>query len=507
MQKKRFALVSVYDKNNLDKICELFKKYNIEIISTSTTSRYIKKIGYKCQEVSNFIKFKEILDGRVKTLHPLIHASLLFDRNNKNHSQTFKKLNFPEIDFLIINLYPFESTLNKKLNFKKIIEFIDIGGTALLRSAAKNFKTVTAICNILDYEIFKKNMVQNKGKTSFSFRKHMAAKIFDSTSSYDKIISNWINKNKKNIKILNHEKKYLRYGENPHQKSYFYQSKSNNHLYTAAQIKNKSLSYNNILDIDAAYNCIREFEKPTCVIIKHNTPCGVASDTNIYRAFNKAFDADNVSAFGGIVALNRKVNEKIAKLLITNFFEIIIAPDITTKSKKILEKKEKLIFIKSKKIKNDNNLEIKSVNWGFLIQEKNTTLLSKKIIKCVSNKKATEKQINDLIFALKVAKHAKSNAIVIANNYQTIGVGTGQTSRIESTKIALSKISNKKKKLSFVAASDAFFPFTDSIKLLIKKNCKAIIQPSGSINDKKIIDFCNFNKISLYFTNFRFFKH
>jgi phosphoribosylaminoimidazolecarboxamide formyltransferase/IMP cyclohydrolase len=507
MHKQRFALVSVYNKSNLEKICDLFKKNNIEIISTGLTAKHIIRIGYHCFEVSSFTKFKEILDGRVKTLHPLIHASLLFDRKNKNHLKLFKKLNFPEINFVVVNLYPFEKTLMSSSNKKKCIEMIDIGGTTLLRSAAKNFNSITAISNINDYDIFIKNMKKNHGKTSMSFRKKMAAKVFEHTSSYDNLVSNWINKDNNNLKIINHEKKILRYGENPHQKSFFYKKKFNKNLFNNLLQQDKKLSFNNIVDVDSAYECLREFNEPTCVIIKHNMPCGVASDSKIEKAFIKAYNTDSISAFGGILALNRKINENISHFLVSKFFEVIIAPSFSKEAIKILQTKKKLILIETRKLHEENKMEIKSVHGGYLVQEKNTVVFSKNKMECVSNKKATDKQIRDLIFAFKVSKYIKSNAIVLVQNKQTIGIGSGQTSRIHSTKIALSKISSKFKKIGFVAASDAFFPFTDSIKLLVKKNCKAIIQPKGSINDHKIINYANIKKISLYFSNYRFFRH
>ena len=267
------------------------------------------------------------------------------------------------------------------------------------------------------------------------------------------------------------------------------------------------LSYNNILDANSAYECLNEFSEPTCVIIKHNTPCGLASDTNIYKAFLKAYNSDPISAYGGIVAVNRKINKSVSLLLISKFFDIIIATSFSKDSNKILKTKKNLILIETKNVHIENKSDIKSVNGGYLVQEKNKLTFSKSKMKCVSNKIATNNQINDLIFAFKIAKHAKSNAVVLVKNKQIIGIGSGQTSRINSTKIALSKISQKYIKTGFVAASDAFFPFTDSIKFLTNKNCKAIIQPKGSINDYKIINFANLKKISLYFSNYRFFKH
>ena len=505
--KDQYALISVFDKINLNIVCKIFKKNNIKIISTGSTSKYIKKIGYKCISVSYLTKFKEILDGRVKTIHPKIHASLLYKRSDKNHNKSFKKLNFPTINFVIVNLYPFEKTIkSNKNNNDKAIEMIDIGGPALLRSAAKNYKYVTTISNPSDYKNLIHNMKQ-KGRTTLDFRRKMASKVFSTTANYDATISKWFeNKNIKRSSQKNNKEIKLRYGENPYQKaSFIYKSASQNIIKNI--IQGKKIGYNNFLDIDAALNCLNEFTENACVIIKHNNPCGVAIGTSPLKAFQKALNCDQKSAFGGVVAFNRKIDEKLTKVLSRYFFEIIIGKNFTETSKKIFEKKEKLILINSQNILINKESEIRSINAGLLIQNKNLLKINDKIIKCVSLKKSNTKEKKDLIFALKVCKHVKSNAIVLAKNMQTIGIGAGQMSRVDSTKIALLKSDKKFKEKGFVAASDAFFPFNDSIKLLINNNCKSIIQPKGSINDKKVIDLVNKNKISLFFTNQRFFKH
>ena len=302
MTKLKYALVSVYNKNKLKFLCSILKKNKIRIISTGSTSKKIKSLGYQCQKVESLTNFKEILDGRVKTLHPKIHASLLFNRKNKKHSKEFNNLKFPNISFVIVNLYPFETKLNKK-NFKNLIEFIDIGGNTLLRSAAKNFEHVTAVCDIEDYKLLNKNLNENNSNTTLNFRKKMAGKIFRLTSKYDGLISNWIDKN--NMKIKSNLSVYdLKYGENPHQKSMIYIKKRTNSYYTN-QIQGKKIGYNNLLDIDSAFRCVSEFQKPTCVIIKHNTPCGAASNKLITLAFKYAINADLKSSFGGVVAFNK----------------------------------------------------------------------------------------------------------------------------------------------------------------------------------------------------------
>ena len=505
--KEQYALISVFDKINLDFVCKVFKKNNIKIISTGSTSKYIKKIGYSSISVSNLTKFKEILDGRVKTIHPKIHASLLYKRSDKKHIKSFSKLNFPSINFVIVNLYPFEKTIKSlKSDNDQAVEMIDIGGAALLRSAAKNYKHVTTISNPGDYKNLIKNMKQN-GQTTLEFRRKMASKVFSVTANYDATISKWFeNKNNKKNAQKNSKEIKLRYGENPYQKgSFIYRSASQNIIKNI--IQGKKIGYNNFLDIDAALNCLNEFSENACVIIKHNNPCGVAVGNSPLQAFKKALSCDQKSAFGGVIAFNRKIDEKLTRVLSKYFFEIIIGKKFTETSKKIFEKKEKLILINSQKIPINKASEIRSINDGILKQNKNLVKINNNIIKCVSLKKSNTKEKKDLIFALKVCKHVKSNAIVLAKNMQTVGIGAGQMSRVDSTKIALLKAHKKFKEKGFVAASDAFFPFNDSVKLLLNNNCKSIVQPSGSINDKKVINLVNKNKISLFFTNLRFFKH
>ena len=501
---QRYALISTFNKSGLKQICTNFKKNNISIITTGATGRYIKKNGFKCIAVENLTRFKEILDGRVKTLHPKIYASLLFKRENKQHAKTFDTLNFPKIDFVIINLYPFKKTINKKSKIDECIEMIDIGGPSLMRAAAKNFNDVTTICDPKYYKKFIKNLRENGGNTSLSFRKQMSQKVFEHTSSYDKTISNWLNPE---TNTLNSSKKMkLKYGENPNQKANIFLKSNKKNIFENI-LNNKKVSYNNLLDIDANLNCLNEFSQTTCVIIKHNNPCGVAIGKTPLEAFNKAYACDPKSAFGGIVGFNKKININLAKILKKYFFEVIIGKGFDTKSKELFTAKKNLILIDSKNFKIDKNSEIRSINNGFLKQQKNLTPINKRNIKSVSILKSKETELNDLIFALKVCKHVKSNSIVIAKNKQTLGIGAGQMSRIDAVKIAIYKISKKLNSKGFVAASDAFFPFNDSIKLLIKKDCKAIIQPKGSKNDDNVIKVANEKKVALYFTNYRFFKH
>ena len=503
-KKKRYALVSTFDKSGLKQICTNFKKNNISIISTGATGKYIKKIGFNCISVESLTKFKEILDGRVKTLHPKIFASLLFKRKNKQHIKTFESLNFPKIDFVVINLYPFKKKINQKSNVDECIEMIDIGGPSLMRASAKNFYDITTICDPKYYKNFLKDLNKNDGNTSLSFRKKMSQKVFEHTSSYDKIISEWLIPKSK--KFNSNKKITLRYGENPNQKASLLLKNNRGNIFDNL-IKGKKVSYNNILDIDANLNCLSEFSQTTCVIIKHNNPCGVAIGKTPLEAFKKAYECDPKSAFGGIIGFNKKINIDLAKFLKKYFFEVIIGNGFDIKSKELFASKKNLILIDSKNFKIDKGTEIRSINNGFLKQQKNLATINKKNIKSVSIIKSKEKELNDLIFAIKVCKHVKSNSIVIAKNQQTLGIGAGQMSRIDAVKISISKMPKKLKSKGFVAASDAFFPFNDNIKLLIKNNCKAIVQPMGSKNDNNVIKLVNEKKIALYFTNYRFFKH
>ena len=498
---KKNALISVYDKSSIKKICNVLNKFNIGIISTGATAKKIVSLGYKCKEISKLTKFKEILNGRVKTLNPKLHASILYKRNSTEHKKTFKKLDFPTIDFVIVNFYPFSKISNKE-NPDNKIDMIDIGGPSMIRSASKNFKYVTTICDKKYYNSFIKELTKNKGFTSLAFRKKMAERNFKLTSEYDLSIFKWFSgeaESKRNKKIK------IKYGENPNQNAYYLTNAKSNLF--SSQLNGKGLGYNNILDVSEGLNCLDEFSEPTCVIIKHNNPCGVASAVDIKSAYLKAVQSDSVSAFGGVVLVNRKIDKKLAKLIDNKFYEAVIAPKFNILSLEILKSKKKLIIIDSSNLKITNDKTFKSVNSGTLYQDFNSYKISKAKIKLVSNKKSSNKTLEDLVFAFKVAKHVKSNAIVFARNKQTVGIGAGQMSRLDSTKMAIMKYKETFNHKNFVCASDAFFPFTDNIKKLLKLNCKAIIQPSGSKNDDKIIEYAIKRKAALYFVKNRVFKH
>jgi len=499
---KKNALISVYDKSNIVILCEYFKKNNVNIISTGNTAKHINNLGYKCVLISNLTKFNEMLDGRVKTLHPFIHASLLYDRKKNSHIKEFNKIKFPNIDYVFVNLYPFDKiNLSEKYSYNEILEMIDIGGPTLLRSAAKNYLNITAIHNPNDYKKFIIEMNKNDGNTSLLFRKKMAKKIFHLTSNYDKAIFNWFDK--ESYKVEENDKIKLRYGENPHQASYFIKTTRSKTLFDGF-IHGKQLSYNNLKDSETAFECVNDFRKPTCVIIKHGSPCGVSTNKNINMAFINSKNTDQISSFGGIVAINRTLDESLAKLIYKDFYEIIIAPNFNKKSLELLKTKKNLILIQTKNIQKYSKNEVCSFSNGKLVQEKNNIIFDKKFMKNAGKYKGSKNNIRDLIFAFKVCKYVKSNAIVLANNETTIAIGGGQTSRIDSVKIAINKL---KKNVSFVTASDAFFPFTDGLKLIIKNKCKALIQPDGSLNDGEIIKFANKKKLPLYFSKYRYFRH
>ena len=511
LKKIKRAIISVSNKSNLKIILKVLKKYNIEIISTSGSFKNIRRLKYDSIEVSNYTKFPEILDGRIKTLHPKIYAGILNIRKNKKHRKNLIKKNIPDIDLVIVDLYPFEEKFFEKIKFEKLIEYIDIGGPTLIRSAAKNFQDVTVITNINDYVILKKELEKNKGYTSLQFRKYMSSKAFGLTAYYDSLIAKWFN-NHINIKFP--EKltlpgklvKNLRYGENPHQTASLYGTTNNLNL---DQLHGKILSYNNYNDIYSALTIINSFKKNQGVaIIKHANPCGVSIKQDQFQSYKNALKCDPISAFGGLVAVNSVIRKKLALELNKNFFEIILSKGFDKESLKILKKKKNIRLIDCKKFNLSNNKNYLYLENSFLVQDLDNILIKKKL-KIVSKKKPSINQLANLKFALNICKFAKSNAIVITNDKTTIGIGSGQPSRLDSCKIALSKALQftPEKIMNSVAASDAFFPFTDGIQELIDVGVSAIVQPGGSINDKNIIKAANEAKIVMAFTGTRHFKH
>ena len=493
-----FALVSVYNKKNISFLCNLLKKNNIGIISTGSTSKKIRSLGHNCIEISKLTKTDEVLDGRVKTLNHKIYISILHNRQNNHHKKIFKNINFPKIDYVIVNLYPFEKFIDKKN--EEAIEMIDIGGPTLLRAAAKNHRNVTTITSPKDYLLLERNISKNSGITDLNFRKIMAEKTFKLTSSYDQIIHDWfLDKNMQtNIK--------LRYGENPDQTGYLIKNKKSS--FNNFQIQGKEISYNNILDIDSGLDFLSEFIEPTSVIIKHNNACGVASSKKIQNSFVRAFNGDKKSAFGGVVLTNRKINDDLAKLIVKNFFEVLVSPGFTKNALKILQQRKNLILINSAKFPKLKKESFKSVRMGTIVQKNNNLKLSNKNFYPTSkNVTLSEREREDILFAFRVVKHIKSNAIVLVKNKQTVGIGAGQMNRYDATKVAIMKYKDNFSLKNLVCASDAFFPFVDSLKLLLKNQCKTLVTPAGSINDNKVINFAYKNNVKLVFSKLRVFKH
>ena len=513
--KVKNALISVSNKENLASLLKTLKKFNINIISSGGTHASIRKLGYQCTELSKYTGFREMLDGRVKTLHPKIHAGILHDRESKKHKNEMSKQNFPSIDLIIVNFYPFQNIVLETNNPKKIIENIDIGGPTMVRAAAKNFKNVTIVTNKNDYSSLIEELESNKGKTTLKFRELMSSKAFGLTAYYDAMIANWFNKK---LKIEFPERKTifgrklhkLRYGENPHQRSSIYVSDYQDQQLGFNQIHGKELSYNNYNDMFASLQILNSLKKNSgTVIIKHANPCGVSENREPLTSFRNAYSSDPISAFGGVIACNYKINKKIASEINKNFLEVILAKGFDKESLKTLKRKKNLRIIDITNFKSKNLTSIKSFDGSFLIQSKDFIVIDKKKLKCVTKLKPNKKDLAEIQFAFNICKHVKSNAIVLCNNFSTIGIGAGQPSRLDSCKIAVQKAKQfqPSKIKNCVAASDAFFPFADGIKTLIKAGVKIIVQPGGSMRDQEVINTANKAKIKMLFTGVRHFNH
>ena len=513
--KIKSALVSVFDKENIPSLLKCLKKHNIKIISSGGTYKSIKKLGYKCIELSNYTGFKEMLDGRVKTLHPKIHAGILHDRKNKAHKTEMSEQKFSPIDLIVVNFYPFQKVVTETKNPNKIIENIDIGGPTMVRAAAKNFKNVTIITSKNDYTSLIKELEKNNGATSLKFREIMSSKAFGLTAYYDAMIANWFN-NKLNIQfperktIFGRRLKKLRYGENPHQESSIYINDYEDKKLGFTQIHGKELSYNNFNDMFASLDVLESIKgKASTVIIKHANPCGVSEHKNPLDSFKNAYACDPISAFGGVIACNYKITKNIALEINKNFLEVILGKGFDKESLKILKKKKNLRIIDISKFKPKNVSSFKIFDGSFLVQNKNKIVFDRKKIKCVTKLKPSKKELAEVRFAFNVSKYVKSNAIVLCNNHSTIGIGAGQPSRLDSCKIAIQKARQFQlgKIKNSVAASDAFFPFADGIEALIKAGIKIIVQPGGSIRDQEVINVANKAKIKMLFTGVRHFNH
>jgi len=513
MKKIKNALISVSNKEKLIPLLKTLTKYKIKFISSGGTYKKIKKLKYKCTEVSEYTNFPEILNGRVKTLHPKIHAGILSKRNNISHKKELFKNNFKEIDLVIVNFYPFEETLKKTKNHSKIIENIDVGGPTMVRAAAKNYNDVTVITSPNQYEKLINEINSNKGSTSLSFRQKMSEEAFSETAYYDGLISDYFNKMSKNFfpkkKIFfGTLVEKLRYGENPHQESAIY-SKVNK--LDISQIHGKQLSYNNYNDIFSSLIISKSLPKNIgTVIVKHTNPCGVSVHKDHQKSYELALGCDPISAFGGIVSCNYKINKNLALELNKIFLEVVIANGFEKEALKILKKKKNLRIIDA------NNLSFKKMHNfisnfnSILIQSADVNPFIKKNFKIVSKKKPSTIELKNLIFAFNICRFVKSNGIVLVKDNTTVGIGSGQPSRLDSCKIAINKMNQFQKTQNIdgiVAASDAFFPFVDGIETLVQAGVSAVIQPSGSIRDKEIIKFANETETILVFSKTRHFKH
>ena len=502
------ALISVSDKTNIVEFAKGLEKYGFEVISTGGTYTHLKNNGVSCISIEDVTHFPEILEGRVKTLHPKIHGGLLSKRGNELHNKHVAENNIEYIDLVCVNLYPFEATVKKEgVSEEEIIENIDIGGPSMLRSAAKNFNDVTVVTDINDYEKVLEELEQ--GGITYETRRALAIKVFNTTASYDAAIANYFNKKDNLIPeklTLSYKlQDSLRYGENPHQKAYHYVQDNNESyaLQNAVQLHGKEMSYNNIQDASAALDILSEFDETTCVAVKHMNPCGVATGNSVFEAYSRAYEADPVSIFGGIVAVNGKVDKETAEKMHSIFLEIILATDYDEEALEILTKKKNLRIYKLSEKNNNHEQQIKSVRGGILVQDFNDKLADE--YESVTEKKVDESQQRDIEFGLKVVKHVKSNAIVVVKDGQTLGIGAGQMNRVGSCKIALEQAGEKAK--GAVLASDAFFPMRDSADIAADYSISAIVQPGGSIRDQESIDACNEKGVAMVFSKIRHFKH
>ncbi|MDD4378247.1 MAG: bifunctional phosphoribosylaminoimidazolecarboxamide formyltransferase/IMP cyclohydrolase [Eubacteriales bacterium] len=509
------ALISVSDKTGIVDFAKKLDNLGVKIISTGGTAKALSEAGIKVIPISDITGFPECLDGRVKTLHPKIHGGLLAIRDNTEHMNTLKELNIETIDMVVVNLYPFKKTIEKEgCLLSEAIENIDIGGPSMLRAAAKNSKYVTVISDPADYNRVIIEIEKN-GDVSEKTKFELAAKVFSHTAHYDTLIANYLWEKAElpkypELLTYTYEKvQDLRYGENPHQGAAFYKDacKSKGVLHNAVQLNGKELSFNNINDANGALELLKEFKEPACVAVKHANPCGVALGKDIYDAYIKAYEGDPISIFGGIVVVNGEVDAKTATEMVKIFLEIIIAPSYTDEALEILREKKNLrvLMLKDISYRPYKGIELKKVSGGLLVQDSDYEDFKMEDIKYVTNVKPNEEEIKDLIFAWKVVKHVKSNAIVIAKDGRTLGVGPGQTNRIWSAEMSITRAGEHS--VGAVMASDAFFPFPDVVTAAANAGIRAIIQPGGSLKDQESIDMCNKKGIAMIFTGMRHFKH
>lgn len=508
LQIKR-ALISVYDKTDLVELVKVLNDFNVEIFSSGGTFDFLSKNFEKIKHLNEITGITSLLDGRVKTLHPSVHAAILAKKDSEKHLNELKSIGVEPFDLVVINFYPFEKVVAKEdVTEDEIIENIDIGGPTLVRSAAKNFKSVVVVSSINQYKSLIEELQNNSGSVSFEFRKKLAAEAFQQILQYDLAICNYFNQDKFLNISLNFEKE-LRYGENPHQSAKLF----GEFFKSFKVLHGKELSYNNILDIVSSTELVFEFEKTACAIIKHNSPCGVAVATSTKEAYEKALACDPISAFGGIVAFNRKIDVQTAEKLNEIFLEVIIAPEFDDSVLEILKrKKERRIVQVDKDFKLKSGFlfqyELKSIPGAVLIQSKDKLTVERDRLEFVTNQKPDNDELEDLIFAFIVSKYVKSNAIVFAKNGMTLGIGGGQTSRVDSVKIAIMKAKEFNHDLkNSVVASDGFFPFPDSVEIASNAGAVSFIQPGGSVRDQEVIQFANSKNLKMVLTKIRHFKH
>ena len=518
----RRALLSVSDKTGLIELAKTLAIAKVEILSTGGTARLLRDANINVIDVADVTGFPEIMGGRVKTLHPKIHGGLLARRDVDDHLAAITQQSIKVIDLLVVNLYPFEDTLSQTSDYDELIEKIDIGGPAMLRAASKNHDFLTVLCDPADYNTVAV-AVRNHGGTDLDLRRELAAKCFARTATYDSAISNWmagsLNQDLPSMRSAAGQKILdLRYGENPHQKAALYKSAQIRPGVTSAQqIQGKPLSYNNINDTDAAFELVAEFDQPTIAIIKHANPCGVASSNHLYHAWQDALAADPISAFGGIVAMNRQLDSETAAAIANIYTEVVIAPDASDDAKAILMAKPnlRLLLTGTMPERTDSDIKIKSVAGGFLAQSRDVGMIGVDDFKFVTKRKPTTAEISDMLFAWKVTKHVKSNAIVFVKNSSTAGIGAGQMSRVDAARIAVQKADNiatlhgwdQPRTIGSVAASDAFFPFADGLEALIAAGVAAVIQPGGSLHDHDVVAAADTAGIAMVFTGMRHFNH
>jgi phosphoribosylaminoimidazolecarboxamide formyltransferase/IMP cyclohydrolase len=511
MAKVRRALISVSDKTGIVDFAKGLAKYDIEILSTGGTAKLLKENGIPIKLVSDYTGFPEMLDGRVKTLHPKIHAGLLARRDSKEHMEQLSEHGIAPIDLVVVNLYPFEETvLREGVKLEEAVENIDIGGPTMLRSAAKNYESVAVVVNSSRYEAILQELEEGGGELLQKTRENLMLEVFSHTAKYDTVICSYLSKVfreqiqfPETLGLVLTKVQGLRYGENPHQKACFYGDTLS--AGSLKQLHGKELSFNNIIDLDSAFSIPAEFEEPAAAVIKHTNPCGAACGKTLSEAYSQAYACDSVSAFGSIVGLNREVNEETAKEIVSSpFVEAVISPGFEERALEILKGKKNMRLIVAD-VSGRSKLDAKKVEWGVLLQEKDLRQVETEKCRIVSERKPTDDEFNSLLFAWKISKHVKSNAIVLVRGKRTVGIGAGQMSRVDSVKIACRKAGELTR--GAVMASDAFFPFPDAIEEAAQAGVKAVIQPGGSLKDKEIIEAVNKHKMAMVFTGMRHFKH